>query len=135
MAELFHLSVLAPERSVIEADVVSIIVPGSEGYLGVLAHHAPLITALVPGKLTVKGPDREEEIYAIAGGFLEVSDNRAVILADSIERADQIDVERARRARERAVERLRHHDEKIDTARAEAALQKAVNRIRIASIR
>jgi F-type H+-transporting ATPase subunit epsilon len=133
MAETFHLSVLTPERSVIETEVVSIVAPGAEGYLGVLAHHAPLITPLIPGKLTVKEPDLDAAIYAVSGGFLEVSGNKAVILADSIEKAEEIDVERARRARERAEERLRKHDAMIDEARAEAALGRAINRIRIGS--
>ncbi len=119
----------------IEAEVVSIVAPGAEGYLGILAHHAPLITALIPGKLTVKGADHGEAIYAISGGFLEVSDNRAVILADSLEAAGEIDVERAKQARERAAARLREHDEKIDTARAEAALERAINRIRVAAVK
>jgi F-type H+-transporting ATPase subunit epsilon len=140
MAETFHLSLLTPEKSFLEAEVTSIVAPGSEGYLGVLAHHAPLITALLPGKLTVKfagGPDTDraasETVYAISGGFLEVSDNKATILADALEPPESIDVARARRARERAEERLKDIGGKVDTARAEAALARAINRIRIAS--
>jgi F-type H+-transporting ATPase subunit epsilon len=139
MAEMFHLSLLTPERSFLEAEVTSIVAPGSEGYLGVLANHAPLITALAPGKLTIKmaegpGADRGagEVVYAISGGFLEVSDNKATILADALEPPEAIDVARARRARERAEERLKDMSGKVDTARAEAALSRAINRIRIA---
>ena len=131
MAETFHLSLLTPERSFLETEVTSIVAPGSEGYLGVLANHAPLITALVPGKLTVKDA-HAEKIFAISGGFLEVSDNRATILADAIEVPEAIDAARARRARERAAERLKDTSGKIDMARAEAALRRAINRIRIA---
>lgn len=131
MAETFHLSLLTPEKSFLEAEVTSIIAPGSEGYLGVLANHAPLITALVPGKLTIKS-DAGESIYAISGGFLEVSDNKATILADALEPPESIDVGRARRARERAEERLKDLSGRVDTARAEAALARAINRIRIA---
>lgn len=135
MAETFHLSVLTPQKSLIEEEVVSIVAPGSEGYLGVLAHHAPLITPLIPGKLTVKLPAGEPEVYAISGGFLEVSDNKAVILADAIEPLHEIDPVRAQRALERAKERLRERDEKLDVARAEAALERAINRIRLASMK
>jgi F-type H+-transporting ATPase subunit epsilon len=132
MAETFHLSLLTPEKSFLEAEVTSIIAPGSEGYLGVLAHHAPLITALIPGKLTVKS-EAGETVYAISGGFLEVSDNKATILADALEAPEAIDVARARRARERAEERLKDIGGKIDAARAEGALARAINRIRIAT--
>lgn len=131
MAETFHLSLLTPEKSFLEAEVTSITAPGSEGYLGILAHHAPLITALVPGKLTVKTVDGET-IYAVSGGFLEVSDNKATILADALEMPESIDVARARRARERAEARLRDMTGKIDSSRAEAALRRAISRIRIA---
>ena len=84
MAESFHLSVLTPTESVIDEEVESAVFPGTEGYLGVLAHHAPLITGLKPGKLTVRGTDGETRVYFVAGGFLEVSNNRANVLADSI---------------------------------------------------
>jgi F-type H+-transporting ATPase subunit epsilon len=133
MAETFHLSVLTPQRSILEAEVVSIIAPGSAGYLGVLAHHAPLVTALVPGKLTVKNPAGEESIYAISGGFLEVSDNRATILADTLESAAKIDVERAKRARDRARKLLQDRPPDLDVVRAERALRRAENRLKIAS--
>ena len=134
MAETFHLSLLTPERSCLEAEVVSIVAPGSEGYLGVLAHHAPLITGLIPGKLEVKDAEGER-IFAISGGFLEVSDNKATILADALEPPESIDVTRARRARERAEEGLRDMSGKMDSARAEMALARAINRIRIASVK
>lgn len=130
---MFKLSVVTPERVVFEQDARSIIAPGSEGYLGVLTDHAPLITALIPGKLSVTDAQSKTLEYAVSGGFLEVSGNVATILADAIEAADKIDVERARRAEERARERLAHRtDPKIDVARAEAALARALNRIRLA---
>jgi len=132
MAETFHLSVFTPERPVLEADAVSIIAPGALGYLGVLAHHAPLITPLVPGKLTVREPEGTVQTYAISGGFLEVSDNKATILADAIETPDGIDLERAERARLRAQERLADIKASIDIARAQIALERARNRIKVA---
>jgi F-type H+-transporting ATPase subunit epsilon len=129
----FTVSVLTPERPVFEKDVVALIAPGSEGYLGVLANHAPLITALVPGKLTVTNPDGTVELYALSGGFLEVGGNQAILLADTIEPASDIDVERARRAEARARERLKDFGAGIDLPRCESALARAQNRIRIAA--
>ncbi len=83
-AATFHLSVLTPTESVFDETVESIIVPGSEGYLGVLAHHAPLITALMPGKLTVRKPGGQTLEYQLTGGFFEVSNNKAIVLADAV---------------------------------------------------
>lgn len=87
MATTFALSVLTPTKKVIDESVQSIVVPGSEGYLGVLANHAPLITALQPGTLTVRDAAGQEREYHVTGGFFEVSSNRAILLADSIEAA------------------------------------------------
>ena len=84
MAE-FTFRLVTPQRIVFEGPVISIQAPGSEGYLGVLAHHAPLITALKEGKLDVRDPSGRVTSYAVTGGFLEVSDNRASVLADSAE--------------------------------------------------
>ena len=84
MAEhTFQFRLVTPQKLLLEAEVSSLQVPGSEGYLGVLAHHAPLITALQEGRLTVKDPSGHATAYHVTGGFLEVSDNRATVLADS----------------------------------------------------
>ena len=85
MAATFQLSVLTPTQTLLDEPVISIVVPGSEGYLGVLAHHAPLITALIPGEFKVKDAQGAQRVYALSGGFLEVSNNRAIILADALE--------------------------------------------------
>jgi F-type H+-transporting ATPase subunit epsilon len=132
MAETFHLSLLTPERSLLEADIVALTAPGSEGYLGVLAHHAPLVTALQPGRLEIRDADQGETLFCVSGGFLEVSGNRATILADAVETPEEIDVHRARSAVERARQRLRDTAGSIDVPRAEAALKRALNRLRIA---
>ena len=84
MASTFHLSILTPEKSVFSGDVEYLQVPGSEGYLGVLAHHAALVTALAAGDLTVRRANGSEEKVAVSGGFFEVSNNRATVLADSV---------------------------------------------------
>ena len=84
MAATFQLSILTPEKSVFEGEVEYVEVPGTEGYLGVLAHHAALVTSLASGTLTLRRPDGETEKHQVAGGFFEVSNNRATVLADSI---------------------------------------------------
>jgi F-type H+-transporting ATPase subunit epsilon len=129
---LFKLSVVTPEKPVIDQDARSIIAPGSEGYLGILTDHAPLITALIPGKLSVTDTENREAVYALSGGFLEVSHNVASILADAIEPIEMIDLNRAQEAEKRARQRLAHRtNPDIDVARAEAALSRAINRIRL----
>ena len=80
----FHLSVLTPEGAVLEGPVEYVEVPGTEGYLGVLAHHAALVTALASGMLTVRHAGGREELMQVSGGFFEVSNNRATVLADSV---------------------------------------------------
>ncbi len=109
--------------------MTSLIAPGSEGYLGVLTDHAPLITGLVPGKLTVKDENNQEVNFAISGGFMEVFKNQVTILADSVEFIKGIDVERAKRALDRARQRLRSKEKEIDIPRAIAAMKRAENRI------
>jgi F-type H+-transporting ATPase subunit epsilon len=133
MPESYQLTVLSPLRTLLDERVESLVAPGTEGYLGVLANHAPLITALVPGKLTVRAAGGETRVFALSGGFLEVSANRAVILADAMEEPDDIDLERAKLAADRARERLRDIHGKWDEARAQAALARALNRTKVAS--
>ena len=84
MATTFELSILTPERTVFEGLVEYVQVPGTQGYLGVLAHHAALVTALATGTLTVRKAGGAEERMSVSGGFFEVSDNRATVLADSL---------------------------------------------------
>jgi len=130
---MFRLAIVTKEKIVYEDDVVSIIAPGSVGYLGIMTSHAPIITSLKPGKLTVKDKTGSEINLAVSGGFLENSNNICTILADSAEFAAEIDLERARAALERAKQRLRDKAGNIDAPRARAAYERAKNRLRIAS--
>jgi F-type H+-transporting ATPase subunit epsilon len=133
---MFKLSVVTPEKTVFEQDVTSIVAPGVMGYLGILTDHAPLITPLITGKLEVKDVLGKESFFFISGGFLEVSKNIATILADAIEKPQDIDVQRAKEAEKRARERLTRRSEKdIDATRAEAALQRAIWRQKLAANR
>lgn len=128
---MYTLTIVTPEEVIFEDQVLSATAPGSEGYLGVLTDHAPLITALKPGKLTVRDKEGKERIFAVSGGFLEVSNNLATILADAIEPAEEIDIDRARAALERARQRLRAKSADVDVPRAQAALSRALNRIKV----
>jgi F-type H+-transporting ATPase subunit epsilon len=127
----FRVSVLTQEKVHLQSDAVHMQVPGGLGYLGVLANHAPLLSTLKPGKLTVSLKGGKEEIFAVSGGLLKVADNEAVILAEAVEKPDEIDLERAVQAKERAEERLKARQMEIDLERAAAALDRALNRIHI----
>ena len=129
---MFKLSIVSPERILYEQEVSGVVVPGSEGYLGILSHHAPLITALKPGKITITEGDEKQRTAAVSGGFVEVSDNIATILAQSVEFIEEIDLERAKTAYDRAKERLSLKSSEVDVDRATAALRRAMNRMRIA---
>jgi len=126
----FRLTVLTEEKAVLDDTVVSLIAPGTEGYLGVLRNHAALVTGLAPGKVTVTRPSRDPEDYAVSGGFLEVQHNTATLLADALEPVREIDVPRAEAAAARARERLAARGPDVDVARAAAALKRALNRMR-----
>lgn len=131
MASL-SVEIVTGERVVYERDNVSMVVaPGAEGSLGILPSHAPLVSLLKEGELRVNTGGEEESI-AVHGGFLEVVNNKVVILADTAERATEIDVERAEAARVAAEEALRNVRDRQDIAQAEAALRRATVRLRIA---
>jgi F-type H+-transporting ATPase subunit epsilon len=127
----FTLSIVTPEHILLEEEVESIVVPGAKGYLGVLANHAPLITPIEPGKLTVRKSASTEIVMAISGGFLEVSHNKATVLADAVEYADEIDIERARAALDRARQRLHDRPEGLDFDRVLQSMKRAENRVSI----
>jgi F-type H+-transporting ATPase subunit epsilon len=128
----FQLAIVTPEETIFEEPVESIIVPGTKGYLGIMANHAPLISPLQPGKITIYLPGKTTElILAVSGGFVEVAHNRATILADAAEYAEKIDRDRAVAALERARQRLEERSHDLDTDRATAAYRRAQNRLRI----
>ncbi len=124
------LDIVTAERVVFSDDVDVVVAPGVEGELGVLPHHAPLMTMLQPGELRIK-KDGEELSLAISGGFLEVRPDRIIILADAAERAEEIDIARAEEAMRRARERLKEHPAELDVSRAEASLRRALTRLQV----
>ena len=127
-----RLEIVTAERMVYSEDVDMVIAPGIEGQLGILPHHAPLMTTLQAGELRVKSGG--EELYlAISGGFLEVRPDRVIVLADAAERAEEIDVSRAEEAKRRAEQRLTEKRAPgLDEAQAEAALHRALARLTVA---
>ena len=131
---MFRMSIVTPEKIFYDAEILSLVVPGTEGYLGVLSHHAPLITALKPGRLEFRDGEDKIQMAAISGGFLEVSNNVATILADAAEFADDIDIERAQKAYDREKKRLVSAgggETDIDLPSVRAAIERAANRIRV----
>jgi len=123
-----RLDIVTAERVVYSEEVDVIVAPGVQGELGILPHHAPLMTTLQPGELLVR-KGGEELSMAISGGFLEVRPDRVIVLADAAERAEEIDIARAEAAKRRAQERLREHTPGVDVAQAEAALRRAIARL------
>ncbi|MCL4302237.1 MAG: F0F1 ATP synthase subunit epsilon [Anaerolineae bacterium] len=130
-----HLEIVTIERKVFDDEVNMVVAPGSEGMLGILPRHAPLLTALNFGELQIKKEGQEDQFFAIGGGFMEVQPNHVVVLADSAEHAAEIDVERAEAARRRAEESLTRAPEELELEQAEAALRRSVIRLKVAERR
>lgn len=126
-----RLDIVTPEKKIFSEDVRFFVAPGSEGELGVLPEHAALITPLKIGILRIEQEGKKFNI-AVSGGFLEVRNSRATILATAAERAEDIDVERAEAARQRAEQRLAAKAPDLDVSRAELALKRALNRLKAA---
>jgi len=129
------LEIVTPERLAYSGEVDAVVLPGSEGELGVLPHHAPLVTTLGVGELRYR-KGGEEESFAIVGGFLQVRPDRVVVMAETADMASEIDLEKAQEAKreaERTIETGSHDGADLAVARAE--LQQALLRIRVAERR
>lgn len=124
------IEVITGERIVYADEVDVIVAPGAEGQLGVLPSHAPLLTTLQPGELVVR-KGQEETSMVVSGGFMEVHPDKVIVLADTAERAEEIDVARAEAARQRAIERMQEQADRIDLARAEVALRRSLARLKV----
>jgi F-type H+-transporting ATPase subunit epsilon len=127
-----RLEIVTPERVIYSDEVDAVVAPGTEGQLGILPHHAPLMTILQAGELRVM-KNGDETCIAVFGGFLEVRPDRVIVLADAAERAEEIDATRAEEAKRRAEQALA--DRKVsqaDKARAEAALRRSLVQLKVA---
>lgn len=132
MAEkTLQLDVVTPERTIVSEEVDIVMAPGYFGEFGALPNHIPFLAQLQPGEVRFR-KGNQVEFLAVSGGYAEVLPTKVTVLATTAERAKDIDLERARAARERAEQRLKERQEGIDFAKAEAALQRAIARIRIA---
>jgi F-type H+-transporting ATPase subunit epsilon len=132
MADTFQLEIVTPEKKVVETTAEEVQIPGKNGYLGILPGHAPLITELSVGEITFRENSTEQKL-AVAWGFAEILPNKVTILAETAERPSEINVERARGAKERAEQRLSSGDTSVDVDRALDALHRAQARLDVAS--
>jgi F-type H+-transporting ATPase subunit epsilon len=132
LPESLELQVVTPARLMVQERVDEAQVPGRNGYLGILPGHAPLLSELQMGELSYRQGNRWTYLSAF-WGFVEVLPDRVIVLAEMAERGEEIDVDRAREARERAEDRLKHAaDPDVDLVRAQAALQRALVRLQVA---
>lgn len=132
MADTFQLEIVTPEKKVIETAAEEVQIPGKNGYLGILPGHAPLITELAVGEVSFRENATEQHL-AVAWGFAEVLPNKVTILAETAERPSEIDVKRAREAKQRAEQRLTSGDTSVDVERALDSLHRADTRLDVAA--
>jgi len=131
MADTFQLEIVTPEKMVVRDVAEECQIPGKNGYLGILPGHAPLITELGVGEITYRNNGYTHH-FCVAWGFAEVLPDKLTILAETAERADEINVKRAEEARKRAEDRLKSGSPEVDYPRAEDALQRAETRLQVA---
>jgi F-type H+-transporting ATPase subunit epsilon len=131
MADTFKLEIVTPEKKVVDTAVEEAQIPGKNGYLGILPGHAPLITELAVGEITFRENSAVQRL-AVAWGFAEVLPGKVTILAETAERPGEIDVDRARKSKERAEQRLTSGETTVDVERALDALHRAETRLEVA---
>lgn len=132
MADKIKLEVLTPERLVLSESVDEVVIPGLNGELGILPNHTALISQLKTGILTYRSGSDKRMLH-VSGGFAEVLPDHVSVLSDVAERSEEIDLERARRALERAEKRIAQNGDDVDFAQAELKLQRAMIRIQLAA--
>lgn len=135
MAKEFSLSVVAPDRSVVEERVTSVIAPGSAGYFGVMGGHEPMIASLNSGVLEYTDTSDQKKHVAMGGGFAEVTGERMTVLADSAEKAEDIDVAEAEQRLEEARRSLRGESSSMTQQEATLEMDRAMTRIRAARLK
>src|SRR6202049_765599 len=132
MTDTFQLEIVTPEKMVVKDVAEEIQIPGKDGYLGILPGHAPLITELAVGEITYR-KGGQTHYLSVAWGFAEVLPDKVTILAETAERTQEMDVERARKSKERAEQRLTSGDTTVDVERALDALHRAEARLDVAA--
>jgi F-type H+-transporting ATPase subunit epsilon len=131
--KIYRLEIVTPNKVVFSGDVTSFSAPGVIGGFQVLRNHAPLLSNIAVGEVKVVDAAGSESRYATSGGFVEVHENKLVMLAETAERSDEIDVTRAEAARERARKRIADKEAGTDIERARLALHRALNRLKVAA--
>ena len=131
MAEALYLEIITPAKSIYKGNIQSVTIPGVKGRFQVLKNHAPLISVFEIGLIKIKVDDKTTKYFATCGGTVEVLKNNVLVLADALEAIEEIDIERAQRAKERAMGRLTQKTEDTDIERARVALARAVNRLNL----
>lgn len=129
----FEAQILTPEGSLFDGEVTGVRVPGEMGSFEVKTHHANIISSLEVGEILVRKATGEQQQFAVTGGFVEVVDNKLTLLAEAAEPVGEIDIERAKKAKERARKRLQSDEPNIDKERAKKALERAENRIKLSA--
>ena len=130
----WYLEIITPSKIGYKGNITSVTVPGTKGNFQVLYNHAPIISSLEIGTVKIEEQGGESTLFATSGGTIEVSNNKIIILAESFEKANEIDIKRAEEAKKRAEERLKQKRETaIDDVRAELALKRAINRLKISN--
>ena len=134
MSDTFQLEIVTPEKLVVKEAVEEAQIPGLDGYLGILPGHAPLISELGVGVITYRAGGTTKTL-SVAWGFAEVLQDKVTIMAETVERPEEIDVARAQQAKERAEQLLKSNDPELDYDRAQDDLQRAVTRLKVATER
>ncbi len=132
--DIFQVHILAADRTFYEGPCVSLTVPTSDGELGILAHHSAMIAAVQPGTLRYQPPEQEARTAAISLGMVKVEKNEVLVLADSVERPEEIDEARARREADQAQEALLQKRSRQEHQVAQATLARALNRLRVKAL-
>jgi F-type H+-transporting ATPase subunit epsilon len=129
----FNLEIITPEKVAYKAEVVGITLPGTNGEFQVLFNHAPLVSTFEVGIIKILVDENTGIAFATSGGTVDIKDNNVLVLANTLERPDQIDIDRAKESAERARKRLTSEKKaEIDASRAEASLTRALNRLKVA---
>jgi F-type H+-transporting ATPase subunit epsilon len=131
MAKELFLEVVTPQKAIVSEEIESVVAPGSDGEFGVLKGHTTFLTSLKVGTIRYKDASGKDRYLFVNGGFAEVLPEKVTILAESAERRRDIDVERAKKAKERAQKRLENKVANTDLIRAEAALRRAIHRLNL----
>ena len=129
--ELFQVHILAADRTFYDGPCISLTVPTSDGELGILAHHSPIIAAVQPGTLRYQAPGGDVQLAAVSPGMVKVENNEVLVLVDSAERPEEIDAARARREADEAREALLQKKSRQEYQLAQATLARALNRLRV----